>query len=94
MAEDWGDLAAAITRYMEAYMNVLASRAEDRDGSKKRKAAEKAYLEAHSARYEAALAHWREEDGMLGEFKRVGPAIQRYYADMAKAAAADAKRGK
>lgn len=80
MSEDWTDLADAIARFNQAYMDVLASRAEDRDGSKKRKKAEREFEEAHTGRYEAALKHWRPEDGILGEFKRVGPAIQRYYA--------------
>ena len=79
-AEDWSDVAEAIAECASAYAGLLASRAEDRAGSSKANAAEDKWEAAVKNRAAAAMAHWTEEDGYIGEFKALAPVIQRYYA--------------
>jgi hypothetical protein len=81
MAETWDELAAAIAECASAYAGLLASRAENREGSKKAIKAEDRWRDAVVARAVAAGKHWTEEDGYIGEFKAMAPVIQRYYAE-------------
>lgn len=80
MVEDWTDVAEAIDECTKAYLGLLASRAENREGSKKAESAETKWRDAVTRRAVAAGNHWTEEDGYIGEFKALAPVIQRYYA--------------
>lgn len=80
---DWSDVEATIAEHSRLYNEMLHARQEHQAGSKKVRQAEEAWLAAHSARAEALMNHWTEEDGYLGEFKRMGPVLQRYYAETA-----------
>jgi hypothetical protein len=83
---DWQPLSDAIARFSDAYLGMLAARAEERENSKKWKAAHAEFEEAHAARYEAAMAYWTEEDGYWFDaegkkFKSAGAVIRRYYSE-------------
>ncbi|MES2155988.1 MAG: hypothetical protein V4510_12715 [bacterium] len=86
MTEDWNDVKLAVEALAPAYTAMLASRAVNREGSKKARAAERAWEEAVEARASAARAHWDEEkDGYVIVDNESVPSlsrvIQRYYSE-------------
>ena len=81
MSDGWDDVREAVAEHSRLYNDMLHARQEHQAGSKKVTEAEDAWLAAHEARAAALMNHWTEDDGYTGEFKRMGPVLQRYYAE-------------
>lgn len=81
---DWSDVQQAVEEHARAYSAMLTTRETAQVGSKKDKQAYETWLAAHTKRAEALMNHWTEEDGMFGEFRRMGPVLQRYYRETYK----------
>ena len=91
----WDDVAEAIQRTSVAYLAVLASRNDDREGSKRSKAAEREWTDAVNHRAAALESHWTEEDGYQvknPELHSLAKVLQRYYAETLLAEKKGAKR--
>ena len=80
-AADWADVAVAVAAHSIAYDAMLTARQENREGSKKTKAAEEAWYAAHFDRLEALKAHWDQElDGHNSAGSpSYGSTLRRYY---------------